>query len=146
MSYNGDRIFAFSYHHGMVDKLKITKAEIAKYLREVKLAVRQNRYTISKNRQKNNDLFITYVLSEEKAKKILLSLKITDFSERLQNHHPGYEHEQLYVFGKDVMLLQRFGNAATLVSLYIKFNKLKNCYVIVISFHEQEYPMQYYFK
>ena len=30
--------------------------------------------------------------------------------------------------------------------LYIKFNKLENCFVIVISFHEQKYPLTYYFR
>ena len=32
------------------------------------------------------------------------------------------------------------------VSLYIKFNKLESCFVIVISFHEQKYPLRYYFR
>ena len=32
------------------------------------------------------------------------------------------------------------------MSLYIKFNKLDHCYVIVVSLHEQNYPIKYYFK
>ena len=80
------------------------------------------------------------------AKDILLGLTATDFSEILQNEHKGYEHERLYVFGKDVELLERTGNACRIVSLYIKFNKLENCYVIVVSLHEQKYPIKYYFK
>lgn len=32
------------------------------------------------------------------------------------------------------------------VSLYIKFNKLENCFVIVILFHEQKFPLTYCFK
>jgi hypothetical protein len=76
----------------------------------------------------------------------LLDLTALDFSEILQNEHQGFEHEQLYVFGKDVQLLERIGNSEKTVSLYIKFNKLEDCFVIVISFHEQKYPMQYYFK
>ena len=32
------------------------------------------------------------------------------------------------------------------VGLYIKFNKLENKYVIVVSFHEQKHPLTYYFK
>ena len=32
------------------------------------------------------------------------------------------------------------------VSLYIKFNKLANHFLIVISFHKQEYPLTYKFK
>ncbi len=27
-----------------------------------------------------------------------------------------------------------------------KFNKLENCFVIVISFHEQKHPLTYYFR
>ena len=33
-----------------------------------------------------------------------------------------------------------------MVALYIKFNKLTNLYVIVISFHKQDYPLNYKFK
>ena len=69
-----------------------------------------------------------------------------DFSEILQNEHKGYEHERLYVFGKDVTLLERTGTEERAVSLYIKFNKLESSFVIVISFHEQKYPLTYFFK
>ena len=91
-------------------------------------------------------MFIDYVIDEAKVKEILLSLEPTDFSEKTRNEHKGYEHEILYVFGKDVKLLERFGSEVKTVSLYIKFNKLENRFVIVISFHEQKYPMKYYFK
>ena len=69
-----------------------------------------------------------------------------DFSEIRHNDHKGYEHELLYVFGKDVNLLRRFGSGAEKVSLYIKFNKLESRFVIVISFHKQKYPLNYQFK
>lgn len=69
-----------------------------------------------------------------------------DFSEVRYNEHKGFEHEKLYVFGKDVNLLPRFGSGEELVSLYIKFNKLESRYVIVISFHKQKYPLKYQFK
>ena len=69
-----------------------------------------------------------------------------DFSEILHNEHVGYEHERLYVFGKDVTLLERNGTEEKIVSLYIKFNKLENCYVVVISFHRQKHPLTYYFR
>lgn len=49
-------------------------------------------------------------------------------------------------FGKDVELLERMGNTKKTVSLYIKFNKTDNCYVIVVSLHEQKYPISYHFK
>lgn len=128
--------------------LDITQNDIDGYLIEVKDSIRKNRYRIEMNsrRQDNRDLFFTYVIDEATTKDILLGLTTTDFSEMLKNEHKGYEHEQLYVFGKDVTLLERMGNASKIVSLYIKFNKMDNGYVIVISLHEQKYPIKYYFK
>lgn len=121
----------------------IYQKDIEQYLSEVKEAVENNNYRLDRNarRQDNIHLFLDYVIDEAKAKEIILSLTVMDFSEILQN-----EHEQLYVFGKDVVLLERNGTEEKTVSLYIKFNKLENCFVIVISFHEQKYPLTYYFK
>ena len=62
------------------------------------------------------------------------------------NDHKGREYETLYIFGKETALLERFGNQERTVSLYIKFNKISDLYVFVISFHEQKYPLSYYFK
>lgn len=128
--------------------LNIDKKDIEQYLSEVKEAVENDRYRLDRNakRQDNINLFLDYVIDEAKAKDIILNLTVMDFSEILQNEHKGFEHEKLYVFGKDVVLLERNGTEEKTVSLYIKFNKLKNCFVIVISFHEQKYPLIYYFK
>ena len=129
-------------------RLVINKDFIRVYLAEVKAAIKQGRYRIERNfrRQDNNDLFLNYVIDEEKAKNILLELDVMDFSEILRNEHKGFEHELLYVFGKDVELWERFGSSQRTISLYIKFNKLENSYVIVVSLHEQKYPIKYYFK
>lgn len=126
----------------------ITQEEIEEYLSDVKKAVSEDRYRLDRNsrRQDNIDLFINYVIDESKAKDIILSLDVMDFSEIVQNEHVGFEHEMLYIFGKDVQLLERTGTEEVTVSLYIKFNKLENNYVIVISFHEQHYPLNYYFR
>ncbi|MDD6207402.1 MAG: type II toxin-antitoxin system MqsR family toxin [Clostridiales bacterium] len=128
--------------------MNIEIKDIEQYLFEVKEAVENDRYRLAQNakRQDNINLFLDYVIDEAKAKDIILSLTAMDFSEILQNEHKGYEHERLYVFGKDVELLERNGTEQKIVSLYIKFNKLENCFVIVISFHEQKYPLTYYFK
>lgn len=128
--------------------MSIDKREIEQYLSEVKRSVRSGRYRLDQNtkRQDNVNLFLDYILDEAKVKKIILSLTAMDFSEILQNEHKGFEHETLYVFGKDVVLLERTGTNEKVVSLYIKFNKLKNLFVIIISFHEQKYPLTYYFK
>lgn len=128
--------------------MNIEKKDIEQYLSEVKQAVESDKYRLSRNikRQDNINLFLDYVLDEAKAKEIILSLTAMDFSEILSNEHKGYEHERLYVFGKDVTLLERSGTKEKTLSLYIKFNKLENSFVIVISFHEQKYPLTYYFK
>lgn len=128
--------------------MKVTFDEIDLYLKEIKNAVQNDRYRIDRNnkRQDNQNLFIDYVIDEAKAKEILLSLDVTDFSEKRNNEHKGFEHEVLYIFGKDIKLLERFGAEEKTVSLYFKFNKLENCFVVVISFHEQKFPMKYYFK
>lgn len=124
------------------------KKDIERYLAEVKEAVENNRYRLELNekRHDNLNLFIDYLIDEALAKSIILSLTVMDFSAVLQNEHKGYENELLYVFGKDVHLLERIGAGERTVSLYIKFNKLDNNYVIVVSFHEQKYPIKYYFK
>lgn len=128
--------------------MNIGRKEIDCYLSEVKKAIKNGKYRLERNdrRQDNQDLFFNYVLDEQKVRKIILDLSVEDFSEVLQNKHKGYEYERLYVFGKDVTLLERFGSREKTVSLYIKFNKLENCFVIVVSFHEQRYPIKYYFK
>lgn len=128
--------------------MEVTIADIDKYLEEVKTAINAGKYRVEMNdkRQDNQDLFIDYVIDEEKRKQILLSLTATDFSAILQNEHIGFEHEMLYVFGKDADLLHRFGTGEELVPLYIKFNKLEWNYVIVISFHKQKHLLKYKFK
>lgn len=128
--------------------MKIDITHIEQYLSDVKSSVKIDRYRIDRNdrRQDNLNLFLDYVISEAKAKEIILSLTATDFSAILQNEHVGYENEKLYVFGKNVILLERYGTEKKEVPLYIKINKLENDYVIVISFHEQKHPLKYYFK
>ena len=100
--------------------LGITLKDIDSYLTEVKNAIRKNRYRIEMNsrRQDNRELFLTYVIDEEMAKDILMGLTATDFSERLQNEHEEYEDEMLYVFGKDVELLERMGNESKTVLIH----------------------------
>lgn len=128
--------------------MDVTIADIEKYLEDVKEAISVGRYRVemNENRQDNRDLVMDYIVDEEKRKQILLSLTAMDFSEIRHNTHIGYEHELVYVFGKDVKLLRRFDSGEEQVSLYIKFNKLESRYVIVISFHKQKYPLNYKFK
>lgn len=123
----------------------VTRREVETYLDEVKSCIRAGRYTIAP-RAKNEQIETDYVIREKKKEEILLSLEAEDFSCVLHNEHPGYEHELLYVFGKTVRLLERFGSRERNVFLYIKFNKLENRYIIVISFHQQRYALPHPFK
>ena len=125
--------------------MNVTKSDIEQYLSDVFVAVNAGRYQISP-RQKNQDIYMDYVFTEEDAKKVILSLTVYDFSEAVQNEHPQHSDEILYIFGKDINLMPRYGDSEEKVSLYIKFNKLTNQYVIVISFHKQEYPLSYKFR
>lgn len=86
--------------------MDIDKKDIELYLSEVKEAVENGRYRLDRNarRQDNINLFLDYVINEAKAREIILSLTEMDFSGILRNEHKGFEHEQLYVFGKDVIL------------------------------------------
>lgn len=125
--------------------MNVTKSDIEQYLSDVFAAVNTGRYQISP-RQKNQDIYMDYVFTEEDAKEVILSLTAYDFSDAVQNDHPQHPEEILYIFGKDINLMPRYGDLEEKVSLYIKFNKLTNQYVIVISFHKQEYPLTYKFK
>lgn len=128
--------------------MNIERESIEQYLLEVKESVKKDKYRLDHNsrRQDNIKLFLDYVIDEAKVKEVIPDLNTQDFSTILQNEHKGFEHEKLYVFGKDITLLERNGTEEKTVSLYIKFNKLENCFVIIISFHEQKYPLTYYFK
>lgn len=127
--------------------MKLSITDIETYLLEVKKAVECGNYRIERNsrRSDNNALNHKYILSEAREKEILLSLTPYDFSEVRNNDHIGFEYELLYIFGKDVELLERYGSELKTISLYIKFNKLESGFTIVISFHEQKFPLTYYF-
>ena len=100
--------------------MDIDKKDIELYLSEVKEAVENGRYRLDRNarRQDNINLFLDYVINEAKVREIILSLTEMDFSGMLRNEHKGFEHERLYVFGKDVILLERNGTEEKTVSLY----------------------------
>ena len=125
--------------------MNITKSDVEKYLSEVFTAISAERYIIAP-RQKNQSIYLDYVFTEDDAKRVILSLTAEDFSNAVQNDHPQHPEEILYIFGKEIKLLPRYGDAEENVSLYIKFNKLTNQYVIVISFHKQDYPLTYKFR
>lgn len=136
------------YYHNSRKQIIVDKAHIEDYLAEVrqKIKIGLCRFALNKNRQDNIDLLVDYVITKSEVKEIISTLNYIDFSEILQNDHKGYEHEFLYVFGKTVVLKRKKNKKFVDVPLYIKINNVKKSSVIIISFHEQKYPLKFYFK
>lgn len=127
------------------------RCDIDSYIKDMKADVEDWRYRIERNenRRDNNQLFEDYVIDEAKAREILLSIETKDFSSVVNNVNPRYPNERLYIFGKDVLLVEKYSESEKVVPLYIKFNKLEmksGSFVIVVSFHEQKRPLTYPFR
>ena len=127
--------------------MNLSIADIEEYLSIVRQAVREDRYEIERNenREENLKLSWQYMLPEEEMKKIIYSLTPLDFSEAVKNRKKRFANEILYVFGKNVNLIERDSGQEKEIELYIKFNKEIDNYVIVISFHEAKHPVKKYF-
>lgn len=127
--------------------MNLSIADIEEYLSIVRQAVREDRYEIERNenREENLKLSWQYMLPEEEIKKIIYSLTPLDFSEAVKNRKKRFANEILYVFGKNVNLVERDSGQEKEIELYIKFNKEIDNYVIVISFHEAKHPVKKYF-
>ena len=128
--------------------LLIDESEINDYLGEAKKLILDGKFRIAlnSNRLTNLSLFDEYLINEESVKSILLNLTVYDFCEKVQNKHANFNHEWLYVFGKEIDLIKRFEEKSEMVPLYIKFNKIEDKFLIVVSFHNQKYPLVYYFQ
>ncbi len=127
-----------------------TKDQIEAILDKIRDCITGNRYTISinKNRQENVDFINEYNIRSDKQKSILLKIKTDDFCHSLQNTKIGFEHEVLYVF---VLQLQLFnaGGKEELVDVYTKFNIIdlpSGAATVVISFHKANRPFDYLFR
>lgn len=127
--------------------MNLSIADIEEYLSIVRQAVREDRYEIERNenREENLKLSWQYMLPEEEIKKIIYSLTPLDFSEAVKNRKKRFANEILYVFRKNVNLIERDSGQEKEIELYIKFNKEIDNYVIVISFHEAKHPVKKYF-
>ena len=126
----------------------IDESEINDYLGEAKKLILDGKFRIAlnSNRLTNLSLFDEYLINEESVKSILLNLTVYDFCEKVQNKHANFNHEWLYIFGKEINLMKRFEEKSEMVPLYIKFNKIEDKFLIVVSFHKQKYPLVYYFQ
>lgn len=129
---------------------RYSKNQIQAILDKIKYCVRNNKYTIAmnENRQENVDFINEYNIRSDKQKSILLHLKTEDFCHTLQNTKIGFEYEILYVFVPQVKLFNAEGNEE-IVDVYIKFNMIdlpSGTRTVVISFHKRNKPVDYLFR
>lgn len=134
----------------MKKDLAYSREEIVSILRDIQDCVRDNRFLVSRNanRQENERFIQRYALTQERQKEVLLGIVLEDFCETLQNEHPGFEHEVLYVFSPQ-MVLVTFEGEEEPVDIYIKFNLLTAEHrqrAIIISLHRRNYPINYPFR
>jgi hypothetical protein len=82
--------------------INFTPEQIKAYLTTFKKLVLEDKYTIAKNenRNENTEFMENYKIDTKKEKEILLSLEFDDFCYAVDNKKPKYAHEQLYVFCK----------------------------------------------
>ncbi|HBQ27145.1 MAG TPA: hypothetical protein DD791_12180, partial [Syntrophomonas sp.] len=118
-----------------------TKEQIVLILQTIHDCVRESRFYISKNenRQENIDFKNKYNLTSKKQKEILLQIVPEDFCHTLKNTNLGFEHEVLCVFCPQVILFNFEGNEER-VDIYTKFNIIEHNRgkrVVVISFHKR---------
>lgn len=86
-----------------------SQEDISRYLEDAKELFKNNKYMISYNgnRQENYQLIMDYVISEYDKKMILLSITSDNFVKRESNTKEKYHNEIMYVFGKNVDLMNR---------------------------------------
>lgn len=127
-----------------------TRDQIDVILNKIKDCVNNNKYTISmnENRQENVDFINEYNIRSNKQKSILLQIKMDDFCHSLQNTKNGFEYEVLYVFAPRMQLFNANGEEET-VDVYTKFNIIdlsSGTRAVVISFHKPNKPFDYLFR
>jgi len=122
-----------------------TIEEIKQILEKIKTCITNGKFIISQNenRKENVDFIVDYKLTEIQQKNILLRIKVEDFCHGLQNDKPGLEHEILYVFCPQERLT--YGHITSYIDIYVKFSLVNEERVVVISFHQRNFPIDYLF-
>lgn len=127
-----------------------TKAEIETILGEIKGCVQEQRFSIARNkkRQENIGFINDHNINSGKQKNILLQIEVDDFCHTLQNTKVGFEHETLFVFVPQIQLYNIDGEEE-IVDVYTKFNIIdmpNGSRMVVISFHKRNKPINYLFR
>ena len=125
------------------DKIKAYLAKFRKFILDGKYAIAQN-----ENRRENIDFIEDYKIDTKKEKEILLGIQYDDFCYAVDNDNEEFSNEILYIFCK-CQELDYWGTLEK-VDIYIKINmtqtKSGDDYVIIVSFHKRNKPIEYLFK
>ncbi|ASW50163.2 TPA: hypothetical protein U1340_001279 [Streptococcus suis] len=130
---------------------KYSEQEIEEVLRQIKELVSLNKFIIStgENRVKNDEFADEFNLDKEKRKQLILKIEVRDFCDCVQSPNVYQNHDDYFIFGPCFLLTDVFGDERQ-VQVYAKFvlatSKTTGLKTIVVSFHEAERPMSYYFK
>lgn len=124
--------------------------QIKQLIEIIRDCVRENRYTISleENKSENIQFIEEYNLNEKNRINILFSLDYKDFCYGLKNMKDGIELNNLYVFCLQKELYTIKGNKE-LVDIYFKFNIISNEfeeYYLLISLHKRNKRITYLFR
>lgn len=127
-----------------------SEEQIKNLIEIIKDCVRENRYTISleDNKIENIQFIEEYNLNQNKRVNILFDLDYKDFCYGLQNLKDGIEQNNLYIFciQKELYNIE---DKKELVDIYFKFNIMCNEseeYRVLVSLHKRNKPITYVFK
>ena len=130
---------------------KYSEQEIEEVLGQIKELVSHNKFIIStgENRVKNDEFADEFNLDKEKRKQLILKIEVRDFCACVQSPNVFKNHDDYFIFGPCFLLTDVFGDERQ-VQVYAKFvlatSKTTGLKTIVVSFHEAERPMSYFFK
>lgn len=127
-----------------------TEDQIKNLVEIIKDCVRENRYTISleDNKMENIQFIEEYNINEKKRIDILSNLDYRDFCYGLQNLKDGVEENNLYVFCVE-RELYNIEDKKESIDIYLKFNVLYSQieeYRLLVSLHKRNKPIEYFFK
>ena len=127
-----------------------SRDSINRVVKRIIYAVSHDCYTIelNENRQKNIDFLANYGIKSDQLRSMLQELKVEDYCSAVNNLKTGFEDEILYIFGPRYNLFPAGEETPEEIIVYLKINIIENSidYVVVVSFHKAEQPMNYAFK
>jgi UDP-N-acetylglucosamine 2-epimerase len=127
-----------------------TEEQIKNLVEIIKECVRENKYTISldENKMENLQFIEEYNINEKKRISILCDLDYKDFCYGVQNMKNGIEQNDLYVFCRQKELYN-IEDKRELIYIYMKFNVIWDEfqeYRVLVSLHKRNKASSFLFK